>query len=79
MDKAIEERLDALEDAVFGPQPDENGWLTNGHADDEAQRQQIMNEYGIIRIGDPKASAVRSVAELKLRGIVGIYVQALNG
>lgn len=79
MDKSIEDRLDALEEAVFGPQPDADGWLTNGHQDDEAQRKLIVAEWGIVRIGEPKPTSVRGVAELKQRGIVGIYVQALNG
>ncbi len=71
----IEARLKALEEAVFGViKPDADGWLTNGRKDDEAQRKTIMAEFGIIRIGEPKATPVRSVEELKQRGIVGIYL-----
>jgi hypothetical protein len=66
-------RVEKLEARVF-PQPDADGWLTNGYGADKDTLAVITAEFGAVRIGEPKASTTKSADQLKAEGIVGFYV-----
>lgn len=69
-------RIAAVEARVFAMlvQPDSDGFITNGYQGDNDTLAMLSEEYGEVRIGDPKPTNTRRVEELKADGIVGLYV-----
>lgn len=69
-------RIERLEAAVFRrmPTPEQDGWITNSYPGDERSLDMMREEFGELRIGEPKATPQRSAAALKKDGIVGVYL-----
>ncbi len=72
----LERRIVILEMrlAAIDPAPDADGWISNGHPDDEATLALIREKYGSAIVGEPKATEQRTVEALKADNIIGIYV-----
>lgn len=69
---SLQARVAALEARIIAPEAD--GWITNGYEGDDDTLVLLREEFGDVRVGEPRPTHMRDADALKADGICGIYV-----